>query len=100
MILCYIEVNFGIVCASVPVIRPFFTRLLSGFFAHRHKSSDVKLSRLERNDAITTAEQKTTTERQLLKHRNMGPNESYDDRKNLSSCSDNEGVQVPDSSRV
>ncbi|KAI0024940.1 hypothetical protein F4780DRAFT_484212 [Xylariomycetidae sp. FL0641] len=35
MILCFIEVNAGIVCASVPAVRPFFSRLLPVVLARR-----------------------------------------------------------------
>ncbi|OTA92658.1 hypothetical protein M434DRAFT_396323 [Hypoxylon sp. CO27-5] len=73
MILCFIEVNLGIVCASVPAIRPFFSRFLPVLLAHRRKGS----SGPDHDRVIGTIEQKNL-ERQNLKHRNIGPNDSYD----------------------
>ncbi|KAI1415190.1 hypothetical protein F5Y13DRAFT_196538 [Hypoxylon sp. FL1857] len=80
MILCFIEVNLGIVCASVPAIRPFFSRFLPVLLARRHKESSGPGS----DRVIGTIEQKNM-ERQNLKHRNIGPNDSY----NMSTLSEN-----------
>ncbi|KAI1100726.1 hypothetical protein F4804DRAFT_318095 [Jackrogersella minutella] len=76
MILCFIEVNFGIICASVPAVRPFFSRLLPVLLASRRKSSGGS-SGLEGGRVIDTVEQKNI-ERQNLKRRNIGLDESYD----------------------
>ncbi|KAI1449909.1 hypothetical protein F5Y02DRAFT_413586 [Annulohypoxylon stygium] len=77
MILCFIEVNLGIVCASVPVVRPFFSRLLPALLAHGCKSSGTLSSGPESGRVIDTVEQKNI-ERQNLKRRNHGQDESYD----------------------
>ncbi|XDG02197.1 hypothetical protein ABKA04_001812 [Annulohypoxylon sp. FPYF3050] len=77
MILCFIEVNLGIVCASVPVVRPFFSRLLPALLAHGRKSSGTLSSGPESGRVIDTVEQKNI-ERQNLKRRNHGQDESYD----------------------
>ncbi|KAI2473895.1 hypothetical protein F4781DRAFT_379269 [Annulohypoxylon bovei var. microspora] len=77
MILCFIEVNLGIVCASVPVVRPFFSRLLPALLAYRRKSSGASSSGPESGRVIDTVEQKNI-ERQNLKRRNVGQDESYD----------------------
>ncbi|KAI0166889.1 hypothetical protein GGR52DRAFT_556032 [Hypoxylon sp. FL1284] len=46
MILCFLlEVNFGVVCASAPVVRPFFSRLLPVPFFSRRKQRDNGSSR-------------------------------------------------------
>ncbi|KAI1391017.1 uncharacterized protein F4822DRAFT_395204 [Hypoxylon trugodes] len=76
MILCFLEVNFGIVCASVPAVRPFFSRLLPVLIGYR-KYSDPGSSGPDSARPINTVEQKNM-ERQNLKHRNIGPGESYD----------------------
>ncbi|KAI0133197.1 hypothetical protein F4776DRAFT_664368 [Hypoxylon sp. NC0597] len=73
MILCFIEVNLGIVCASVPAIRPFFSRFLPVLLARRRKGS----SGPDSDRVVGTIEQKNM-ERKNLKHRNIGPNDSYD----------------------
>ncbi|KAI1462334.1 hypothetical protein F4805DRAFT_474313 [Annulohypoxylon moriforme] len=78
MILCFIEVNLGIVCASVPVVRPFFSRLLPALLAYGRKSSGaLSSSGPESGRVIDTVEQKNI-ERQNLKRRNIGQDESYD----------------------
>ncbi|KAL7625044.1 hypothetical protein AAE478_004258 [Parahypoxylon ruwenzoriense] len=86
MILCFIEVNAGILCASVPAVRPFFSRFLPVVLGARGKRSNSGLSGPER--AVHTVEQKNM-ERQRLKRRNIGPDESYD----LSSFSDTSRYQ-------
>ncbi|KAI0840063.1 hypothetical protein F5Y06DRAFT_308866 [Hypoxylon sp. FL0890] len=73
MILCFIEVNLGIVCASVPAIRTFFSRYLPVLLARRRK----ELSEPDSDRVIGTIEQKNM-KRQNLKYRNIGPNDSYD----------------------
>ncbi|XXH00166.1 MHF histone-fold complex component [Hypoxylon texense] len=77
MILCFIEVNFGIICASVPAVRPFFSRFIPVLLSGRRKHSDSGSSGPSNNRVADTIEKKNK-ERQNLKRRNVGPEESYD----------------------
>ncbi|KAI5865471.1 hypothetical protein GGS23DRAFT_594994 [Durotheca rogersii] len=86
MILCFIEVNAGIVCASVPVVRPFFSRYLPVLLGAHAKHTDSGSSGPDR--AAHTIE-RDNAERYNLKRRNMGPDESY----NMSSFSDTSRCQ-------
>ncbi|KAI1375164.1 trafficking PGA2-domain-containing protein [Hypoxylon crocopeplum] len=91
MILCFIEVNLGIVCASVPALRPFFSRYLPILLASRRKNSDAD-SGPNPNRVLGTIE-KQNMERQHLKRRNVVPEESID----LSSFSDASTSRYQDS---
>ncbi|OTB07811.1 hypothetical protein M426DRAFT_317702 [Hypoxylon sp. CI-4A] len=84
MILCFIEVNFGIICASVPAVRPFFSRMLPLLLAYRRKYSDVWSSGQDSGDRVIDTIEQKNIERQNLKHRNVGPTDSYE----MSSSSD------------
>ncbi|KAI6089435.1 hypothetical protein F4821DRAFT_256857 [Hypoxylon rubiginosum] len=83
MILCFIEVNFGIVCASVPTVRPFFSRFIPVLLSRR-KHTDSGAS--GPNDRTADTVEKMNRERKNLKHRNNNvPDESY----NMSSFGSN-----------
>ncbi|KAK8068696.1 hypothetical protein PG994_005312 [Apiospora phragmitis] len=66
MILCFLEVNAGIVCASVPALRPFFTRYFPALISSRGKRSSGGDDGNGRT--IDTVEQRNA-ERQMLKQR-------------------------------
>ncbi|KAI1776307.1 hypothetical protein F4818DRAFT_413666 [Hypoxylon cercidicola] len=76
MILCFIEVNFGIICASVPTVRPFFSRFIPVLLSARRKQTDSGSS--GPSDRVVDTIEKKNKERQNLKRRNVGPEESYD----------------------
>lgn len=83
VILCFIEVNFGIVCASVPTVRPFFSRFIPVLLSRR-KHTDSGAS--GPNDRTADTVEKMNRERKNLKHRNNNvPDESY----NMSSFGSN-----------
>ncbi|KAI4867285.1 hypothetical protein F4820DRAFT_414403 [Hypoxylon rubiginosum] len=77
MILCFIEVNFGIICASVPAVRPFFSRFIPVLLSSRRKQNESGSS--GPSDRVVDTIEKKNKERQNLKRRNnVGPEESYD----------------------
>ncbi|KAI2621714.1 hypothetical protein GGR54DRAFT_599464, partial [Hypoxylon sp. NC1633] len=92
MILCFVEVNFGIVCASVPALRPFFSRFLPVLLASRRKNGEVDSGPDNENKVLGTIEKKNM-ERRALKRRNVVQEESID----LSSFSDSTTTRYQDS---
>lgn len=77
VILCFIEVNFGIICASVPAVRPFFSRFIPVLLSSRRKQNESGSS--GPSDRVVDTIEKKNKERQNLKRRNnVGPEESYD----------------------
>lgn len=70
MILCFIEVNFGIVCASVPALRPFFSRVIPRVLAGRRKATDSDSSEMD-GRLMHTIEQRNLERRNQGRH-NMG----------------------------
>lgn len=77
MILCFLEVNAGIICASVPALRPFFTRYFPALISSHGKRSSGDDGN---GRTINTVEQRNA-ERQMLKQRhnnnnNMAPQTS------------------------
>lgn len=69
MILCFLEVNAGIVCASVPALRPFFTRYFPALISSHGKRSSGGGDGDEQGRTVDTVEQRNA-ERQMLKRRN------------------------------
>ncbi|KAK8121417.1 hypothetical protein PG999_005537 [Apiospora kogelbergensis] len=69
MILCFLEVNAGIVCASVPALRPFFTRYFPVLISSHGKRSSGDGDGDEQGRTVDTVEQRNA-ERQMLKRRN------------------------------
>lgn len=70
MILCFLEVNAGIVCASVPALRPFFTRYFPALISSHGKRSSGDDGN---GRTINTVEQRNA-ERQMLKQRRHNNN--------------------------
>ncbi|KAK8878743.1 Satratoxin biosynthesis SC1 cluster protein 4 [Apiospora arundinis] len=68
MILCFLEVNAGIVCASVPAPRPFFTRYFPALISSHGKRSTGDGGE-GNNRTVDTVEQRNA-ERRMLKRRN------------------------------
>lgn len=94
MILCFIEVNAGIVCASVPVVRPFFTRFLPVFLSSR-KSSGLDLSTPNGIRVIHTVEQRNR-ERKNFKRRNVPQDDDSYDLSTLDDLSRSQGSSYQD----
>ncbi|KAK7993010.1 hypothetical protein PG988_001804 [Apiospora saccharicola] len=70
MILCFLELNAGIVCASVPALRPFFTRYFPALISSHGKRSSGDD---ENGRTINSVEQRNA-ERQMLKRRHNDKN--------------------------
>jgi hypothetical protein len=50
---CFAEVNVGILCASIPALRPLFMRYIPSFLAHsRDKSSSDKNAHLDMHNSV------------------------------------------------
>ncbi|KAK7975321.1 acetyl-CoA synthetase-like protein [Apiospora arundinis] len=68
MILCFLEVNAGIVCASVPAPRPFFTRYFPALISSHGKRSTGDGG--EGNSRTVDTVEQRNAERRMLKRRN------------------------------